>query len=107
LRSRERRIQNPECRIQNNFGFEDESDPASGFWIPFLPLNPLTPDPYYPIVVVVAIVIVVGNHMKVSGKSGLSGFRDFGRRIDDDHDHDGDDENGNSSCLDSGSSLPP
>jgi len=26
--------------------------------------------------------------LKVSGKSGLSGFRDFGRRIDDENDHD-------------------
>jgi hypothetical protein len=43
----------------------------------------------YQIVVVVAIVIVVGQALKVSGKSG---FRDFGRRIDDDHDHDDYDE---------------
>jgi hypothetical protein len=37
-------------------------------------------------------VIVVGKGLKVSGKSGLSGFRDCGRRIDDDNDHDDDEE---------------
>jgi hypothetical protein len=64
-------------------------------------------DSFYPIVVVVAIVIVIGNHMNVSVGSGFSGFRDFGRRIDDDHDHDDVDEKGNSSCLDSVSYLNP